>query len=143
MKHTENEFEQELFCKCPYVTAQKVLSGKWAILILCYLKNGPLRFNELHKYLKGLTQATLTKQLRKLEEDRIIVRKVFPVVPPHVEYSLSPIGEELTAVLDSLSEFGVKYINYMRKLDENIEDICEDAGTEQCRCHVAQDESNT
>ena len=51
MKHTDNEFEQEMFCKCPYVTAQKVLSGKWAILILCYLKNGPLRFNELCKYL--------------------------------------------------------------------------------------------
>ena len=87
MKHTDNEFEQEMFCKCPYVTAQKVLSGKWAILILCYLKNGPLRFNELCKYLKGLTQATLTKQLRRLEEDKLIVRTVFPVVS---EYSVAP-----------------------------------------------------
>lgn len=139
MKHTDNEFEQEMFCKCPYVTAQKVLSGKWAILILCYLKNGPLRFNELCKYLKGLTQATLTKQLRRLEEDKLIVRTVFPVVPPHVEYSLSPIGEELTAVLDALSDFGVKYINYMRDQDITIEGICEDAGTEQCRCYAAEE----
>lgn len=140
MNSTENEYEQELFCKCPYVTAQKILSGKWSILILCYLKNGTLRFNELSKYLKGLTQATLTKHLRKLEADHIIVRKVYPVVPPRVEYSLSPIGEELITVLDSLSDFGIKYINYMRSIDQNIEGICEDAGTDQCRCYMSQDE---
>ena len=127
--------ETELFCKCPYVTAQKVLSGKWSILILCYLKNGPLRFSELSKYMPSLTQATLTKQLRKLEEDRLISRKVYPVVPPHVEYSLSGIGKEIISVLDSLSEFGEKYINYMRKMDETIEGICEEAGTENCRCY--------
>lgn len=137
----KEEKDSELFCKCPYVTAQRILSGKWAILVLCYLKNGPLRFNELSKYMPDLTQATLTKQLRKLENDRLIIRKVYPVVPPHVEYCMSDIGREIINVLDSLSEFGVKYINYMRRIDQNIDGICQDAGTEQCRCsYVSSDE---
>lgn len=129
--------EMELFCKCPYVTAQKILSGKWSILILCYLKNGALRFSELSKYMPLLTQATLTKQLRKLEEDKLIIRTVFPVVPPHVEYKLSEIGQEITGVLDALSEFGEKYIHAMVQMDSNItmDDSCKEAGTENCRCY--------
>lgn len=125
--------QQELYNKCPYMVAQKLLSGKWSILILCYLRNGPMRFSELGRYMHALNQTTLTKQLRKLEDDKLIERKVYPVVPPRVEYSLSEIGWEITEVLDAISRFGMKYIKYVNK-DNGEGCICEEAGKRGCIC---------
>ncbi|MDP4161305.1 MAG: helix-turn-helix domain-containing protein, partial [Bacillota bacterium] len=86
------ESENDLFGKCPYTTVQKVLSGKWSILILYHLEIKTLRFGELQRKLPELTQSTLTKQLRALEEYGLIERTIYPQVPPKVEYSLSDIG---------------------------------------------------
>lgn len=83
----------ERFGKCPYFTAQSVLQGKWSILIMHYLSNGTVRFNQLLKMMPNMTHATLSKQLKKMESDGLIVRKEYPQVPPKVEYSLSEIGE--------------------------------------------------
>lgn len=102
--------QEELFGKCPYATAQKVLSGKWALIILHHLSENKLRFGELHRYLPELTQATLTKQLRTLEENGMVTRTVYAQVPPKVEYELSAIGQDFTAVLDSLKIWGDRYI---------------------------------
>lgn len=106
--------DENLFGKCPYVTAQKVLSGKWTLIIIKYLSESTLRFNELQKKLPDLTQATLTKQLRNLENYGLIERKVYPQIPPKVEYSLSPVGLEFKEVLDSLEIWGNKYIDSLR-----------------------------
>lgn len=86
------ELEKDLFGICPYTTAQKVLSGKWSIIILYHLGKKTMRFGELQRQLPDLTQSTLTKQLRALEENGLIERKIYPQVPPKVEYSLSDIG---------------------------------------------------
>jgi len=102
--------QEELFGKCPYATSQKILSGKWALIILHHLSENKLRFGELHKQLPELTQATLTKQLRTLEENGMIIRTVYAQVPPKVEYELSGIGIEFKEVLDSLKIWGDKYI---------------------------------
>lgn len=102
--------EFSLFGKCPYVTAQKLLSGKWSILIIYYLSEGVLRFGELQRKMQGITQATLTKQLRTLEEYGLINRHVYPEVPPKVEYSLTDIGREFIPVLDQFKVWGEKYI---------------------------------
>jgi DNA-binding HxlR family transcriptional regulator len=102
--------QEELFGKCPYATSQKILSGKWALIILHHLSESKLRFGELHKQLPELTQATLTKQLRTLEENGMIIRTVYAQVPPKVEYELSGIGVEFKEVLDSLKIWGDKYI---------------------------------
>lgn len=112
--------QTELFMKCPYATAQKILSGKWALLILHYLSSGTLRFNELQKMLPDLTQATLTKQLRSLENYGLVNRTVYPQVPPKVEYSLSEMGEEFDTVLKSLNAWGAKYIDYYMQKSPNI-----------------------
>lgn len=104
-----------LFGKCPYVTSQKLLSGKWSILIIYYLSGGVLRFGELQRKMQGITQATLTKQLRDLEEKRLINRHVYPEVPPKVEYSLTDIGKEFLPVLDQFKIWGEKYIKSMEK----------------------------
>ena len=107
-------FSSDKLPTCPFVVTQKVLSGKWAILILHALEQGPKRFNVLHRELSGITQATLTKQLRQLEEDGIIIRKAYPQIPPKVEYQLSAIGMEFRLVLQQLGAWGNKYIHFLK-----------------------------
>ena len=107
------ETENQQFGKCPHYTAQKLLSGKWALIIMHYLSEGTLRFGELKDKLPDITQTTLTRQLRALEEGALVIRKIYPEVPPRVEYSLSDIGREFTHVLVSLKEWGEKYIAFM------------------------------
>ena len=87
-------FSSDKLPTCPFVVTQKVLSGKWSILILHALEQGPKRFNVLHRELSGITQATLTKQLRQLEEDGIIIRKAYPQIRYRhgISFSASTIG---------------------------------------------------
>ena len=77
--------------------------------ILWHLSKGTIRFNELQRLLGSITTKTLTEQLRELEERRIILRTVFPEVPPRVEYSLSEIGITLKPILKGLCEWGKTY----------------------------------
>jgi DNA-binding HxlR family transcriptional regulator len=105
--------EKNLFGLCPYVTSQKILTGKWSLLIMHHLSHGPLRFNELQRRLPDLTQTTLTKQLRGLEESALIIRTVYAQIPPKVEYTLSDIGLKFQPVLDSLEIWGKEYIDYL------------------------------
>jgi len=107
--------QEELFLKCPYATAQKLLSGKWSLVILHYLdENKIMRFNELKRCFPDITQSTLTKQLRFLEENGLIDRKVYPEVPPKVEYTLTEIGKEFSEVLKHIEKWGYKYIDYKK-----------------------------
>jgi DNA-binding HxlR family transcriptional regulator len=111
------EEKYDLFGKCPFVTAQKIIAGKWAVVILHNLSSKTLRFGELQRSVPDLTQATLTKQLRSLEEYGLVNRYVFAQVPPKVEYSLTDIGKEFKVVLDSVSVWGEKYIEQMKILE--------------------------
>lgn len=87
----------------PMSRLQGVLSGKWKILILWYVAFYKVqRFGELSRRLEGITQSTLTKQLRELEQDGFLHREVYPEVPPKVEYSLTPMGESFIPVLRSM-----------------------------------------
>jgi DNA-binding HxlR family transcriptional regulator len=108
--------KRKLNFKCPVDAAVKILSGKRKLWILFLLMSGKKRFSELKRGIPEITQRMLTAHLRELEQDKIIVRKVFPVVPPKVEYSLSEIGETLKSVLANLQSWGVSYI-------KKIEDI--------------------
>lgn len=100
---------------CPITIFHKIISGKWKILILWYLSNKPLRFSELKRKLPDVTQRMLTNQLRSLEEDKLISRKVYPVVPPKVEYSLTDIGTQMIPLLESMYKFGIMYRNHTNK----------------------------
>lgn len=106
--------KMDLLGICPYVTSQKILTGKWSLLIMFHLSNGPIRFNELQRKLPYLTQATLTKQLKSLEESKLIIRTVYAQIPPKVEYSLSEIGHKFQPVLDSLEIWGKEYIDFLQ-----------------------------
>ena len=107
-----------VYDKCPYVTTQKVLQGKWAIVVLYHLSTGIKRFNELEKLIPEVTRTVLTRQLRQLEKDKLIKRKVYPEVPPHVEYSLSKIGKKFKKVLDEIEIFGAEYIVELKLLNK-------------------------
>ncbi|MEE2692993.1 MAG: helix-turn-helix domain-containing protein [Pseudomonadota bacterium] len=93
---------------CPVEAALELIGGKWKGLALYHLMDatGPLRFNELKRHLRNVTQRTLTKQLRELEADGLISREVFPVVPPKVEYRLTQRGESLRAIIMALRAWG-------------------------------------
>lgn len=94
---------------CPMVLVHKLVFGKWKILILWYLSGGCLRFSEIKRKLPDVTQKMLTNQLRSLEEDGLISRKVFPVVPPKVEYSLTEIGQKMLPLLEEMYAYGIEY----------------------------------
>ena len=104
-----------VYDKCPYVTTQKVLQGKWAIVVLYHLSTGTKRFSELERLIPDVTRTVLTRQLRQFEQDKLIIRKVFPEVPPHVEYSLSTLGTKFQKVLDEIEIFGLDYIAELNK----------------------------
>ncbi len=96
---------------CPMAMVQDLVSGKWKILILWYLSSNTLRFSEIKKRLPQITQKMLTSQLRSLEEDKLVNRKVYPVVPSRVEYSLTDLGEKIIPILELMHSFGSQYLN--------------------------------
>lgn len=107
---------KDLFGVCPYVTAQKVLNGKWSMYILYLLTEEPLRFNELQRRMpEEMTHTTLSRQLKFLIDEGLIIRKDYRQVPPKVEYHLSPIGHKFKAVLDVLEIWGDEYIQYLQQ----------------------------
>lgn len=94
---------------CPVEAALEVIGGKWKGLALYHLVDGAKRFNELKRLCGTVTQRMLTKQLRELEADGLITRKVHPVVPPKVEYALTPKGQALAPILAALRAWGIEY----------------------------------
>ena len=86
-----------------------VIGGKWKMPILWLLKDDSKRYGELKKSLPGVTHKMLTQQLRELESDEIISRKVYPEVPPKVEYTLTLLGKSVIPVIDLLREWGEEY----------------------------------
>jgi DNA-binding HxlR family transcriptional regulator len=101
-----NKKIDENIIKCPVETTIDVLTGKWKILILWYLKDEKKRFNELQKLLPRTTQKMLIQKLRELEEDGLVHREVYPVVPPKVEYSITSYGKSLKPILKQLYLWG-------------------------------------
>jgi DNA-binding HxlR family transcriptional regulator len=94
---------------CPAETSLTVLEGRWKLLILRALFTGTKRFSELHRLLIGVSHRTLTHQLRELADSGLVSRKVYPQVPPKVEYSLTELGRTLKPVIDSMHLWAEKY----------------------------------
>ncbi|MGL6106180.1 winged helix-turn-helix transcriptional regulator [Romboutsia sp.] len=104
MSHSCSKYET-----CPMTLFHKLVSGKWKILILWYLSSGSLRFSEIKRKLPDVTQKMLTNQLRSLEEDALVSREIFPVIPPKVEYSLTEMGGKMIPLLEQMYNYGVEY----------------------------------
>lgn len=91
--------------RCSVDVAIELIGGKWKPLILYRLSQGTLRFGQLQRAIPAVTQRMLTLQLRELERDGLVRRKVYPEVPPKVEYSLTPPAVQLTPILCALGEW--------------------------------------
>ena len=99
-------------CKTrPHFSTLSIIGGKWKCLIIHHLIDGTKRFNELRRLIPTITQRMLTSQLRELEADRIVNRKVYAEVPPKTEYSLTELGKTLEPVLWSMHDWGKSVIN--------------------------------
>ena len=94
---------------CPVLLTTSIIGGKWKPLILFYLQSRTRRFSELNRLISGSTKKMLTQQLRELERDAIVGRKVYAQVPPRVEYSLTRHGESLRPILELMSGWGKKH----------------------------------
>ena len=95
---------------CPVEATLALIGGKYKTLILWNLTEGTLRFSELKKIVTAATPKMLTNQLRELEHDGLVSRKVYPVVPPKVEYSLTPLGRSIRPILESMYAWGADYL---------------------------------
>lgn len=96
--------------QCPVEATLSLIGGKYKSLILWHLIEKTLRFNELSKLITSATPKMLTQQLRELENDGLINRIVYPVVPPKVEYSLTDFGKSIIPILDSMCSWGTNYL---------------------------------
>src|SRR5215468_8627339 len=94
---------------CAVEATLDLIDGKWKGVILFHLQGGTRRFGELRRLMPGITQRMLTKQLRALEDDGLVIRKVYAEVPPRVEYTLSQNGESLRPVIDILKAWGERH----------------------------------
>ena len=103
------EFKNKKY-SCPFEITIDLIGGKWKPLIIWRLgRKGTLRFNELKSELPNITQKMLTQQLRELEADNLVARKVYPQVPPKVEYSLTDLGSSLMPILSMMCKWGDNY----------------------------------
>ena len=95
--------------ECPVATTVQLIGNKWKLLIIRNLLAGNQRFTDFVKTIPGISKKVLTDNLRALEDDGLIDREVFAEVPPHVEYSLTPLGETLRPILDAMFDWGANY----------------------------------
>jgi DNA-binding HxlR family transcriptional regulator len=95
---------------CPVEVTLGLIDGKWKGVVLFHLGDGTLRFNELRRRVRGATQRVLTRQLRELEADGLVIRTVYAEVPPRVEYRLSAKGETLRPIIAALKAWGMAHI---------------------------------
>lgn len=94
---------------CPVETTLMLINDRWKVLIIRDLLEGTKRFRELKKSVGNISQKVLTANLRSMEESGLLTRKVFPEVPPHVEYTLTETGCSLKPVLDAMVKWGTEY----------------------------------
>ena len=100
---------RKIYSTCPVEYTASMIANKWKILILRDLLTGSKRYNELNRSVSGISAKVLTENLRELENDGIINRKVYPVIPPKVEYFLTKKGNDLKPIIELMREYGNKY----------------------------------
>jgi DNA-binding HxlR family transcriptional regulator len=104
---------------CPVCLTQRVMRGKWKLVIIWLLRNGELRFSEIKKSIFHITQAYLSAQLKELESDNLVIRKSYNEVPPRVEYSLTEEGKKFISVIETINNWGA---GYMKVQLENLKE---------------------
>ncbi|XOV69172.1 MAG: winged helix-turn-helix transcriptional regulator [Fluviicola sp.] len=96
--------------QCPVTYTMSVIGGKWKPIILFLISKEVNRFGMLQRNIDGISKQMLTKQLRELESDGILERVIYPEIPPRVEYFITPKGESLFPIIQSMKEWGTNYV---------------------------------
>lgn len=104
--YTDKSQKKRKTYNCPVEVTVEVLDGKWKPLILWHLRDETRRFAQLRRLMPSISQRMLTQRLRELEADGLITRKVYAVVPPRVEYSLTALGRTLIPIMDQMCDWG-------------------------------------
>lgn len=108
---------------CPVETTLEIIGGKWKTVILFHLQERTLRFSELKRSIPAITQKMLAQQLRELEQDGILHRKVYPQVPPKVEYRLTDLGISLAPIIEAMRRWGKHYQTRTRGQRPRVIDV--------------------
>lgn len=118
-ENSTNNHNKRLMTNCDMTYAVQIIGGRWKLLILASLNKQPLRYGEIKKNISQITERMLTLQLKEMEQDGLIIRTVFPAVPPKVEYSLTELGKALIPIIQDLSAWGtcVRIQHEARPLD--------------------------
>lgn len=96
---------------CPIDFAMNLIGDKWSMWILWSLQDGPLRFRELKRLIPGISAKMLTQQLKKFEDNNIVMRKIYPEVPPKVEYRLTQNGKSLKTIIALIKQWGEEHLS--------------------------------
>lgn len=107
------DIEKAKTFQCPMELAMSIIGGKYKAVILWHLIDNTLRYNEIQKFIPKATPKMLSQQLKELEADGIINRKMYPVVPPKTEYSLTELGKSLIPIIQALEAWGDEYFKYL------------------------------
>ena len=95
---------------CPVCQTAEIISGKWTLLVIRDLVDGPRRFCELERSLEGISPRTLSLRLRALEAEGVVERRTYPEVPPRVEYALTPKGRALVPMIEHMRHYGTQWL---------------------------------
>lgn len=109
--------EQRAAISCPVEATLQLIGGKYKSLILWHLMNETLRYSELHRKMPWATDKMLAQQLRELEKDQLIIRTVYPVIPPKTEYALTEFGKSLSPILVAMKDWGDEYLTLSRETE--------------------------
>ena len=96
--------------RCPVTFTMEIIGGKWKLLILYLVDNGINRFGKMSMMLRGISKQMLTSQLRELESDGILERRIYAEIPPRVEYFLTPKGQSLLPIIALMKDWGLSYL---------------------------------
>lgn len=106
---------------CPTRHALDRIADKYTVLVIVFLQDRPRRFNELQRVITGISQKVLTQTLRSLERDGLLTRTIYPEVPPHVEYALTPLGETLIAPVAAIRAWAESNIEAVLDAQSNYD----------------------
>jgi DNA-binding HxlR family transcriptional regulator len=115
-ENSTNSRNRRFLTSCDMTYSVEMIGGRWKLLILVNLENGPRRYSELRKGIENITERMLTLQLREMEEDGIVKRTIYPEVPPRVEYALTESAQLLLPICKQLSDWGTGHRDIQKNL---------------------------
>jgi DNA-binding HxlR family transcriptional regulator len=117
----KDDMKEQYSKECEWREVIGLIGDKWSVLILHAMCHEKLRYSEVHRRVPGISQKVLTATLRQLERDGVVKRTVYPVVPPRVEYQLTPLGHSVFEVIESLREWSINHLTEVKKARETYD----------------------